>query len=96
MPPEAEDRERAEDEERRERERRERVADDLLIGAAAIAKELGIPEHAVYHLTKKRKPTKKKDGRLALPVEPRSNLPIQRWGRTLQHVPVIMVHSQHA
>jgi hypothetical protein len=56
------------------RQQRERIADDLLIGAKAIAAELGIPEHAVYHLTKKKKKEREKA---------RPNLPIQRWGRTL-------------
>jgi hypothetical protein len=30
----------------------ERLADDLLIGAAAIGKELGVKEDAVYHIVK--------------------------------------------
>jgi hypothetical protein len=33
----------------------ERLADDLLVGAAAIAKELGIPEHAVYYIHRKKR-----------------------------------------
>jgi len=33
----------------------ERLADDLLIGAAAIADELGLSEDAVYHLRKTRR-----------------------------------------
>lgn len=34
---------------------RERIADDLLIGAKQIAEELGVPPYAVYHLARLRR-----------------------------------------
>jgi len=38
-----------------ERNERESLADDLLIGAEAIAAELGVSEAAVYHLHRKKR-----------------------------------------
>jgi hypothetical protein len=36
----------------REQDARERIADDLLIGARAIADELGVPQASVYYLAR--------------------------------------------
>jgi hypothetical protein len=35
-----------------DKQQKEKIADDLLIGAAAIAAELGVNEDAVYHLAR--------------------------------------------
>ena len=49
----------------------ERVGDDLLIGAAAIAAELGVEEAAIYHIHKKQK------------SQATPKIPISKWGKHL-------------